>query len=343
MLSIRPTTSRLMARLRPPKGLFEAAARQEEIEPATSHELPPAISLPDELDRVTAFAGDPEQQRALLRGGRRDEGPTIAYDYDDALVADYTLYAGGTHQVYRASDKRPILAASALQLDRAQLCTTACAQNYFGHFFHDALPLEELAANRGLAPLTFARAPWLHEPGYRALFERRALATSLARVSRLSVVDERNLNGGWVARMDALRARLRAKVTPTGDRRVYITRGSLFSGRSLANEGQLAEALAKQGFRILEPENETPEAIAAILSGAELVASMTGSAQAHALVALPRGATLVEIQAPSVFGALGKLLGGRIGFNWAYVVADQAGDRFTLDPARLLRTIDLVA
>jgi capsular polysaccharide biosynthesis protein len=258
------------------------------------------------------------------------------------VVADATVYAAGSYHVYRSGRKRPVLLGQADGFDEAQLCTTVCAQKYFGHFFHDSLVLEELAARRRLMPLTFVRTPWLHEPKYRALFDRQAIATSWAQVDRLWLVDERNLNQGWVSRFEALRARLRGKVTSGGSRNVFITRGSLFTGRSLANEPKLAELLKRSGFEVLEPEKEDPETIAATLKDAQLVVCVAGSAEVHALLAMPAEATLIEIQLAPFFGTIGKILAESINVRWGYVVAERTAEGFTLEPDRLLRTLELV-
>ena len=342
MFSARPVTARLLGRLRPQAELFEVADKIEELEPASSFETDPAICLPGEVDRVTAFVGDESLHRTRLAGGRRDEGPTLAYRFDGALLADFTVYAGGSYQVYRQGRKRPVLTGDADQFDEAQLCTTACAQIYFGHLFHDSLVLEELAARRKLMPLTFAQKPWLHEPKYRQLFGREAVATAFARVRRLWLVDETALNEGWRSRFGALRGRLRSKITSTGARDVFITRGAMFTGRSLANEPELAELLQSRGFTILQPEKEDPETIARVLRDARLVVCVAGSAEVHALVAMPTGATLIEIQIAPFFGTIGKILTESIGVHWGYVVAEETPKGYWLEPDRLLKTLDLV-
>jgi len=342
LFSVRPVTARLLGRLRRPASLFDVADEVVELEPASTFETDPAICLPGEVDRVTDFVGDEALHRARLAGDIREEGPTLSYRFDGTLLADFTVYAAGSYQVYREGRKRPVLTGDPDEIDQAQLCTTACAQMYFGHFFHDSLVLEELAARRKLTPLTFARKPWTHEPGYRQLFDRQAVATSLARVRRLWLVDERSLNEGWRSRFGSLRTRLRDKVTSTGARNVFITRGSWFTGRSLANEPELAELLHARGFTILEPEKEEPEGIASVLRDARLVVCVAGSAEVHALVAMPAGATLIEIQIAPFFGTIGKILTESIGVHWGYVVAEETQTGFRLEPERLLKTLDLV-
>jgi hypothetical protein len=336
-------TTRILAKFkRGPANLFALADEVQELEPGSRFETAPAICLPNEIDRVTGFVGDERLHRIRLEGGIREEEPTLAYRLSNALLADFTVYAAGVYQVYREGRKRPVLTGTPDEFDEAQLCTTACAQMYFGHFFHDSLVIEELAARRQLTPLTFARKPWLHEPKYRELFDRQSVATSLALVGRLWLVDERSLNEGWRSRFGALRERLRSKVTSTGARDVFITRGSLFTGRSLANEPQLAEMLQSRGFTILEPEKEDPETIASVLRDAKLVVCVAGSAEVHALVAMPAGATLIEIQIAPFFGTIGKILTESIDVHWGYVVAEATPNGFWLEPERLLQTLDLV-
>ena len=342
VLNFRPILSRAKAVLRKPRSLFEAAVEVCELEPGSTFEIPPALSLPGEFARVTGFIGDPELHKACIRGGTRNEGPTLGYRFKNALVADFTVYGGDTYQVYRSGKKRPVLSDAEDCFEEAQLCTTTCAETYFGHFFHDALPLEELAARRNVTPLAFTRTPWLHEQGYRQLFEREVVRTSSARVRDLWVVDERTLNEGWISRFDALRGRLRQKAATGKDDRVFLMRGALASARSLHNEGQIAEALTKVGFSIVEPEREEAATLAGILAGAKLAVCVAGSAKLHALVAMAKGTTLIDIHLSSGFGSIGKLLSDSAGIRWGYVIAEPANGGFHLDPDRLMRTLDLV-
>ena len=148
MIDLRPVTARLRHKFRPAVPMFDAADSIDELEPASAIETAPAISLPNEIDRVSNMVGDEDLHRARLRGGVRHEGPTLSYEFKNALIADSTVYANGTYQVFRDIKKRPLLLGKGEDFERGQLCTTVCAQLYFGHFFHDALPLEELAASR---------------------------------------------------------------------------------------------------------------------------------------------------------------------------------------------------
>jgi capsular polysaccharide biosynthesis protein len=342
MFSIRPITSRAAAKIRQPRPMFEVANEVVELEPGTVWDTEPAICLPNEIERASGFNGPEAMHRSRIPGGPRAEGPTRSYRYDNALISDFTVYANGSYQVYRQGSKRPVLLGRADYFESAQVCTTFNAQIYFGHLFHDTLVLEELAASRELVPLTFTQRPWLHEPGYRTLVERTTIATSLARVDRLWLVDERHLNEGWKTRFGALRDRLRKKVTPSGSHNVFILRGNLSAGRKLANEVDIAERLEQCGFKVLQPEKEKPETIASVLSEARLVVCSEGSAKLHAIMAMPPKATMIEIQPPDAFVSIGKLLCEAIDARWGFVVAERRSSGCYIELERLLRTLDLV-
>ena len=341
-MNFLPVMSRVKAKLRPPLPLLDIAAEVRELEPGSKFELRPPISLPNELDRVTIFEGDANFQVERLSAEVQVEGPTVSYRLPNALLADFTIYCGGRHSVLRFGMKRPVIIGSADQFDEAQLCTTSCAQQYFGHFLREALPLELLAQQRGITPLTFDGNLWIHEAGYRSLVGMTAMKTTFASVQNLWITDERALNGGWVSRFETLRARVRAKATPGDGAPVFLKRGRLAMGRSLTNEDQVAEMLVSNGFNIIEPEEMSAADIASVLCSARLVVCVEGSAQQHAFVAMPTGSTFLSIQPANRFNTIGRVIADRIGIQFAYVVADPVGMDCQLDLSRLRKKLDLL-
>lgn len=341
-MNFLPVISRVRSRLRPPLPLLQIATEVRELEPASSLACRPPISLPGELDRVVDFLGGVENQVPRLVATVREEGPTLSYRFANATLADFTVYCASRYEVYSPSTKRPVLTGSPEGFGEAQLCTTNCAQTYFGHFLREALPLEVLAQQRGMTALTFRRQPWLHEPGYRSLVELVPVETSYAEVANLWITDERALNEGWKKRFQTLRRTLRGKVTPSRDTHVYLRRGTMGAARNLLNEDEVAAKLESIGFRVIAPEKMTPEAIASALAEAKVVVCVEGSVQQHAFIAMPEGATLVSIQPPARFNSIAKLLSDAVDARFAYVVAEPAAGGFTLELSRLLRTIDLV-
>jgi capsular polysaccharide biosynthesis protein len=343
MLNFTPALSRIRAKFATSPLLLEQAAEVIELEPGSIAEVPPAISLSGELDRVKSFYGGAGSQLPRLLESMREEGPTLGYRLDDAVLADFTLYASGTHLVYRSGSKRAVIVGKPSEIEEAQLCTTACVETYFGHFLRDALPLELLAHERELLPLSFRRQPWLHEPAYRELLGMRPVRTRYARVQKLWLVDETALNEGWAGRFSELRRRIRERIKPTGDSHVFLRRGSMAAARNLVNERQLTEELERRGFRVIEPENMDAPSICAALAGARIVACVEGSVQNHALMAMPAGAALLSIQPPERFNSLPKLIADGAGVRFAYVVAESRNNGFYLDPARFMQTLELLS
>jgi capsular polysaccharide biosynthesis protein len=322
--------------------LLEVAAEVCELEPGSIVECRPPIALPGELDRVVAFVGEAKAQIERLHQRTQVEGPTLSYRLPNAIIADFTVYCADRYQVYRAGHKRAVLFGAADEFEQAQLCTTSCAESYFGHFLREALPLELLAKRREMSPLSFCRQPWLHEQDYRRILNMQPVRSRYASVANLWITDERTLNAGWVSRFEELRARLRAATGAAGGEPVFIRRGALATGRNLQNEDGLCDNLMRLGFRIISPESTSAEKIAGALLGSRLVVCVEGSAQQHAFLAMPKGSAFVSIQPPSNFNTIGKVIADRIGMKFAFHVADPAGDGFRVDFDRLQKTLDLI-
>lgn len=342
VMTFLPVLSRAKAKMRPAPPLLDIATEMRELEPGSTFEMRPAIGLPGELDRVTGFDGEGEFQLDRLNSAVQVEGPTISYCLPDSQLADFTVYCGGRFSVLRSGRKRPIIIGTADRFDEAQLCTTSCAETFFGHFLREVLPLELLAQQRGVTPLAFNRKPWVHETGYRDLLDLAPVTISFAKVGKLWITDERALNGGWVSRFETLRARAKAKLSPGKESLIFLRRGRLGTGRFLGNEDQLADDLSAIGFRILEPETMEPADLVAAMSSARLVVCLEGSAQQHAFLAMPAGSAFLSIQPANRFNTIGRVIADRVGVQFAYVVADAAGSECRLDPARLRKTLDLL-
>jgi hypothetical protein len=338
----------LVARLRGKFGFAKAirSAAAEVVELASADESPalPVISLPNEFERVVDAAplSTIESQHELVTATRTKHGPTIAYRFQDAVLADHTLYAAGGYEVSRRGDKRPILGGTYEEYEQGQLCTYAASNIYFGHWLRDALAMELLAEQRGLVPLSYLRKPWIHEPGYRQLMNLSGRPVSFALVRQLWVIDDLGLNRSWIGRFRELRRRVRSAVDQGGPSRVFLSRGERGSARELINQAAIIELLVERGFTVVEPEELQPSAIAHLLASARVVVSVEGSALNHAQYAVPESAVLLVIQPPQRFNAFHKVLADFNNVRFSYVVADPADNGFTLPPERLLRTLDLV-
>ncbi|WP_303544193.1 glycosyltransferase 61 family protein [Sphingomonas natans] len=338
-----PLAAPILARLRGYRPIEAAASQTVELAPADRAETSEAIALPGEFERATGAmeTTNMAEQRRLIGAGMLDHGATIGRLVENVTIVGAGLYAS---RAYSTFGPRPGMRVSSpcAHFDEAQFCGGQGGEFYFGHWLCDNLATEPLAAMRGLSAVTL-RPRWMHEAGYRALFQLRATEVAHARFDRLWVIDDRGYNEARVARFRAMRTTLRAAVgDPRPNTRLYIARGTTGAKRALTNEPALIETLVARGFAVIEPEHMTPPAIATALAAAELVISIEGSALCHALMALPAGARMLTIQPPTRFNIFNKIIGDFAGLRTGYVVADPDGDGFRLDPDRLFRTIDLL-
>jgi capsular polysaccharide biosynthesis protein len=342
MNRILPVTARLRGKWLGNAEVYKCASEIVELAPATTREHPAAISLPFEFDRVLALQEETtaEMVHERLRPGERHHGPTTGYRLDNVVLSQGTLYYKGGYDVIRRGSSA-IVPRHREHFPVMQLCTSYVIERYFGHWLNDGLALELLADELSLKSLVLKRTPWLHEPDYRKLSGLEAVQAEHALIDHLWVVDDRGINSSWIARIGKLRERFRSALTCKRAKRVMLGRGALGAPRNLVNTNEVQEALQKIGFEIVNPESESAGDIVSVLSSAEIVVLVEGSAQSHCTYALPIGSTLLTIQPPNRFGALSKERADAVGFNWAFVVADPRREGgFYLPIDRLMRTLD---
>ncbi|MBT1515626.1 DUF563 domain-containing protein [Bradyrhizobium sp. SRL28] len=341
--SFLPVTARVRGKLGLAPRMKDIAADRTELYPANQSRTLPAIALPNEFGRVRGVEPNSTLalQRSYVEASYLPHGATIAYRIDDAILADHTLYSCGAYEIHRSGGgKRAVLTGSYDEFEEAQLCTYAPSSIYFGHWLRDAMAMELLAEQRGLVPLSYKKTPWVHEPGYRKLMGLPGATISYARIRRLWMIDDLGLNAGWVGRFHELRARVRRAAKPGGPTHVLLARGSSGTARELLNARVIADLLVGRGFAVIEPESLTPQEIVDALGSATVVVSVEGSAINHVHYAVPAKAGVLVIEPPDRFNAFHKILMDFNGVRFGYVVGDPADGGFSLEPERLLRSLD---
>ena len=342
MKQLLPVFARLRAKVVGNRPIAKCAAEVVELSPATARMQPAAIALPGEFDRVLAVQEETTlaMERERVTACERRHGPTLAYRIDNAVLGEGTLYYDGGYDVIRSHSTGALLRGELDDFAEMQLCVNYVIERYFGHWLVDGLCLELLAQRRSMPGLALARAPWLHESGYRELVGLEVIRLRKARIRRLWVIDDRGINDGWISRFQELRSRVRLGAKGEGARRLMVTRGTLGAKRNLVNSSEVHAALERIGFEIVDPESETPGSLVGKLAAAEIVVAVEGSVQNHGLLAMPSGSIFVAIQPPDRFNAFAKAQADAAGIKWGYVVADSDPDGFCLPVERLLRTID---
>ena len=343
--SFLPITTRLRSRFLGTAPIRSLATSKVELAPADECPALPVISLRNEFDRVRRVAplSTIEDQHEWITCARTRHGPTLAYRFENAVLADHTVYVPGGYEVAKSGDKRAILPGKHEEYDEAQLCTYAASNLFFGHWLRDALAMELLAEQRGLVALSYAKRPWIHEPGYREMVNLPGAPVSFASVRDLWIVDDRGLNKEWRGRFRELRTRVRRTASNGGPTHVFLSRGKSGAARELLNSASITDSLVNRGFSIVEPEMLSPFEIVHSLASAKVVISVEGSALNHVQYALPENSAIIAIQPPEQFNAFHKILADFNNLRFGYVVAAPASEgSFVLEPERLLRTLDLV-
>ena len=142
--SLLPLAHMLRNRLMPaePPSLESAAVRSWEIAPAEQTVVPPAIFLPDQLDRITGWAFAPhEPMRELVGGIRVTHAATRAILLRDAWLLDGVVYQNGAVAHLQPRSRRVPRLRAHVEIERAALCCTPGGNKYFGTWLMDDCPL----------------------------------------------------------------------------------------------------------------------------------------------------------------------------------------------------------
>lgn len=344
MYRFLPITSRLRRRISSRPSIEDIANKIVEIAPPFVRQSMPAISLPNELERVERFepTNSPQVHFDRLYAREQHHGPTVAYRLDQSLLHKGTLYFRNDYRTYTKNPSKVMMSGKSKFFEEAQLSSSPLEHLYFGHWLHDTLPLELLASDRGMSAIRPQDPPWMHTSGYREALGMVPNTEQHARIAKLWLIDDRGLNNNWSNRYMRVRDSLQSLRPKSGDERVFISRGKSGVRREIVNLTEVEAALENVGFKMLYPERETPETIVKVLANARIVVGMVGSALAHAQLAMPQGAALVTIQPTTLFSGFHKLFADVSGIRFAFVVADRQNDDSIVNVTRLMKTIELV-
>jgi hypothetical protein len=353
---VRPLTSRIGSRLFR-RDLQSIASDAVELAPPNRRYRPPAIALPDELERVSFFHEwtpdrDEIRRNTLehLTEGEDVHPATIVYRVDDVFVADGCVYGAWELSVITREKRRPLLSGEVERVKEAQLCTTHAGSVYFGDWLMVDTPIQLMAVQRGIAPLSVAIQTFGHEPDYRSRFNLPPpkRPQSIVHAESLWIVkgNDNGMTEDRLARYATLRERVR-KPNASAARRIFIDRGSWSQGkgRGLRNRDEILKSLTARGFGAIYPETMTVDEISEALSSAEICVGIEGSAMCHAALLMPQGACLLAFVPEDRFLSFLKWFTDAFDGRYAYVIGKRAtpdAPDLTVDVDRLNATLDLV-
>ena len=340
-----PIGCALLSRTGFERTLTDVCIEKFQIGTAARFERLPALCLPGSLDSVTGVAPmrTLELERQRLQAGEMLLPACTAYVLKDAICVDGNIYKKFAKYRIRG-ETHTLLAAVKEFVSDGVLVSNNQSHAYFGHWMTEELPGIAFAQGLGrVVTVDHARAPYAHERGYMRIYGLPVPAELPTRcvIGRLTVLGENGTNIPQLNKLAEFRESRACAGWRRTDRRVFVRRGG-GSPRRLSNESEIIDYLSREGFDIIDPENETAQEIAARCYGACLAVGVEGSHMAHAFVQMFTGASFLLIQPPDRFNNPFKDLCDAVGINFGFVISDTLGDGFNLPIDRLARTLDIL-
>lgn len=347
-MSLVPVTYLARKALRMQRPPDAAADEIVTVCPAEKDVRPKAHFLPDQLDRVREFQamGGREAQIARITEARVSHAATLAFRYRNARLLGGCLYANGSRRQLTMERPPRGLRAIDTRIDKAALVGTAISSVFFGHYVMDDSATALMARDFGPAysPRNDQLAGWTHALAYRKLMDLEVPPLSGAFISEAWVFQDFGMNSHRRGRMQEVRRRLAGLPADRSAHGVFIIRANFGQHvRSLENEMELADHLAKRGFTVVNPMLESVPDIIRKISGAALVISVEGSALSHAYLTMQENGAMITIQPPYRFDAVLKDFTDLLGMRYGFVVGEGDRHSFRVDIDDVMRTVDLIS
>ena len=331
-----------------PGSLEDTSFKQEVMCAEERTTLPPAIFLPDQLERVAEQKihgwGAKSREEAIAEATATAvvHAPAIAYHIKDATLIDGRLFAGR----FKYPIAQKSLYATNVQEPRrfniAALASSFLGTKYFGHWLTDDSTRFMLAEQFG-TPLCARMPVYVHQRMYQKYFEQNWEPTDRAYIDHLVIFQDFSQSSFKRERYRKLRERIKKRF-PVSTRRsnIFLRRGQTGSSRSIQNEEAIVGALVKRGFMVVDIASDRLEHIVEPLLSAKLVVSMEGSHVAHCTLTVPEDSALLILEPPDKFSGVHRSQAGCLGVKFGFVVGEfgDAGYRFSVN--EILQTIDLL-
>jgi hypothetical protein len=345
MLSLRPITYRFRHMLGLSNDELAAAAVESwEIAPAEVKEVPPAICLPGQTERITRteFAPLDVVIRSLAGDPAERIDPTMAYRLRDVDIVDGVLYSGGLSLHLRARKRRLPLSRRPERQTSGSLYETWVGNRWFGNWLLDDGLSYRLAEDTG-APVTTMPVRAGHVPRYEELLDIKPNCIGDAHFDELIVFDDHANNSHRMARAQDMRRRLLKGRSPQPNPGVFLFRGRSGDLRVLENEQEIAERLvSERGFRVMFPEDHSVDELMDACGSTRVVAGIEGSHLTHGIAAMPPGGTVLTIQPADRATTALKLLSDRWQQRFAMIVGQGGANSFRIEWDEVARTLDRI-
>ncbi|MEM6945097.1 MAG: glycosyltransferase family 61 protein [Pseudomonadota bacterium] len=321
------------------------AAERELLHPEEVTRFAAPVFLDNQLLKVRSLApnGPLGAHFSRLTGGQVRHGAVWRIRLKNALVHENGVSLNGRDVIkHRRGLPSAWQGGEIRRVPRASLAESGATRIWFGHWLRDGCTTALLAEenDRLLLP---ASPAWPDAAGYAALFGLDPAPPGPVLVEALSIYEDHAQGPSKRARMRTLRARLAAAVTPSEPGgRVYLRRGRGGAKRLILNEDALAQRLSDRGFRVVDHEGKTVDALAAELVGAAVGVGIEGSHLNHLQFTLAEDGFLLVLVPPDRFTLMHLDFAEAAGLRGGFVVLDGSlEDGFTVNVDDVMRTLDV--
>jgi len=344
-VSAQPYFRHLKRLVRGPGTLESASFKKEMLCAEAPAIYSPTIYLAGQLERITNSPVESTKEIEIAAATTLSDThpPTLAYHFRDAALVDGSVYVGTLRHFLTNHRQQVGPPIDACKYDNCGLVSSYYGLKYFGHWLKDDCATHLLASTIGVPPLFLPIPPSPHENQYRSWFDHTDAPVVRAWIRHLVVFDDMAHNSLRLKRYEALREKV-GRQFPRKHHQllVYLKRGKIGQRRVLQNEEDLIEVLTKQGYVVVDVENDDLKTIIATLVDAKVVVSIEGSHIAHCTFSVPRDSALLVLQPPDRFAANHRKWANCLGVRFGFVVGSVGQHGYIFDPDEILRTVDLM-
>lgn len=327
------------------KSFKDLADKQWAICPSDSSYPSPAIFLEGELDKVTAVQEETslEHERRRVQGGIQViHAPTMAYRLTDVYLVDGSVYKNAMRYSLSKAKPKFVVPGETNYMSSGVLACSFVGNRYFGHWMTDDVPMTFAAQQLGEAVRT-SHPLTIHQIQYSSLFEIQPISLSKAKFKELLILEDLGQNQYKRHRYDRMKTALKQTTLARKCQDVMLLRGTSGVARILVNENEVAEFLTKQGFDILQPDEQmSAREIVARTLGARIVVGVEGSQLAHALFTMEANGVLLVLQPPYRFNNPLKDIIDCMDIRYSFMVGKQVDKGFEIDLEHLARTLERI-
>lgn len=295
--------------------------------PQQEQEVPPAIFLPEHLQKVTGVTINYDVATMIRRLHQTHliHAPSKMYALGTTKLFGGGLWTNRNEYIRRLIDEKDHFPH--IHLSQAVVTDFDHGYKHFGHWMRDVLPAS-MVAKPDIPSLSLGNPKYPHAEQYAKLFNLKTIYANKGSIDNLFMLSDYAQNSYKHKRYLMLRGNLKRNLNPknTNYNGVFVARGKTGTDRTLKNAKELIGHLKAKGFDIIFPETMTSEEIVRRLWNAKVVITVEGSAHNHAIYTMALNGALLTLQPPKRFEIIIKGACDCLGIGWGFYVCTPSND-----------------